>query len=71
MVIYANIIFVIRRSGGMADALDSKSSEHSLMRVRVPPSAPNKKIHTSFCVDFLISANYLNYKVLNIQKLSI
>jgi hypothetical protein len=43
MVMYDNIMFVIRRSGGMADALDSKSSEHPLMRVRVPPSAPNKK----------------------------
>jgi hypothetical protein len=54
MVMYANIIFVIGRSGGMADALDSKSSEHPLMRVRVPPSAPNKKIHTSYCVDFYL-----------------
>jgi hypothetical protein len=45
MAMYDNIIFVIGRSGGMADALDSKSSEHSLMRVRVPPSAPNKKTH--------------------------
>ena len=28
------------RSGGMADAADSKSAEGNFMRVRLPPSAP-------------------------------
>ena len=32
----------ICRSGGMADALDSKSSVGNYMRVQVPPSAPNE-----------------------------
>lgn len=29
------------RGGGMADALDSKSSDRKVMRVRLPPSAQN------------------------------
>lgn len=36
MLIYIRI----SRSGEMADALDSKSSEGDLVRVQVPPSAP-------------------------------
>jgi hypothetical protein len=47
--IYANIINVMCRSGGMADALDSKSSEQPLVRVRVPPSAPKENPHRLLC----------------------
>ena len=33
----------ICRSGGMADAMDSKSIGSNTVWVQVPPSAPNKK----------------------------
>ena len=32
----------------MADAADSKSAEGNFMRVRLPPSAPEKKLRMSF-----------------------
>ncbi len=31
---------MLRRSGGTADADDSKSSDRKVVRVRIPPSAP-------------------------------
>ena len=33
------INIVLSRSGGMADALDSKSNDGNIVRVQVPPSA--------------------------------
>ena len=42
----------ICRSGGMADASDSKSDGSDTVWVRVPPSAPTKKDYT-LCMVFL------------------
>ena len=39
---YDNIELLSSRSGGMADAADSKSADGDIVRVQVPPSAPNK-----------------------------
>ena len=37
------VAHTFRRSGGMADASDSKSDGSDTVWVRVPPSAPTKK----------------------------
>ena len=40
---YARISMFLSRSGGMVDAMDSKSIKGNLVRVQVPPSAPIQK----------------------------
>ena len=39
---YDNIELLSSRSGGMADAADSKSADGDIVRVQVPPSAPDQ-----------------------------
>ena len=42
---YARISMFLSRSGGMVDAMDSKSIKGNLVRVQVPPSAPYRANH--------------------------
>ena len=44
----------LRRSGGMADATDSKSVGSDTVWVQVPPSAPKNKRHPVGCLLFFL-----------------